>query len=287
MTNRLWLWITVALLAAGMALTALTPMDRASTFAAVSEAWADVFQDAGQGLGRVTRGDTRQEIELGQRIATQVEAGAHMPADLSTYVSAVGQKLVRHARRQDLRWRFRVIDSPAINAFALPGGSVYVYRGLFDKLHDESQLAALLGHEIAHADLYHCIDRFRLNGIAAFSYAQNQEMDADEYGLALALKAGYDPSGATSLMTLLDELHPAPAPRTPRSPLGEVTGATGQALSDFFRSHPRTPERRSRLRAAVEREIRWSRDAGMMCIGEENLRQRKPCPDLAGAGPNH
>lgn len=272
--NRLWLWITAGLLLAGMALTALAPMDRASTFSAVLEAWADVWQDAGQSTGRVLRRSTAAEIALGQRLAAEVERGQHMPADLTAYVSAVGQRLVQGAHRQDLRWRFRVIDSPAVNAFALPGGSVYLYKGLFDRLHDESQLAALLGHEIAHADLYHCADRFSPGGLIAFTYGQQQEFDADARGFALAVEAAYDPAGAASLMALLDEMAPPPSVRAPASPAGELAGAAGQALSDYFRTHPRSAERRSRLRALA---VAAPQDR-TYCTGAVNLRERTPCP---------
>jgi predicted Zn-dependent protease len=275
--NRLWLWGTAALMAAGMGLTALAPMDRAATFTVMAEAWMDVWQDAGQSAGRLTRMSAAREIALGEEFARQVEAGAVMPAEATAYVSAVGRRLVKHAQRQDLRWRFRVIDAPVMNAFALPGGSIYVYRGLLDELRDEAQLAALLGHEIAHADLYHCADRFQPGGLVAMAYSQGQERDADELGFALAVKAGYDPGGAARLMALFLSLTPPPAGLERRSKVGEVAGAAVDALGDYFRSHPRSAERASRLRAL--------RDAAPKggCVGEENLRRRTPCPESAGA----
>lgn len=275
--NRLWFWAIAGLMAAGMGVTALAPMDRAATLSAIAEAWMDVWQDAGQSAGRVMRISTSREIEIGEAMGRRIEAGQRMPAELNAYVSAVGQRLVKHVRRQDLRWRFRVIDAPVVNAFALPGGSVYVYKGLLDELRDESQLAALLGHEMAHADLYHCADRFQPGGLAAIAYSQNQERDADALGFELAVKAGYDAGGAARLMVLLDTLSGSPEVLRQRSPLGEIVGAAGDALGDYFHSHPRSAERASRLRAL--------RDAAPKggCVGEENLRQRTPCPMPAGA----
>lgn len=275
--NRLWFWGIAGLMAAGMGVTALAPMDRAATFTAMSEAWMDVWQDAGQTAGRLTRMPTWREIEIGERLSQEVEAGQTMDAGDNAYVSAIGQRLVKHAKRQDLRWRFRVIDKPVVNAFALPGGSVYVYKGLLDALRDESQLAALLGHEIAHADLYHCADRFQPGGLAAMAYSQNQERDADALGFEVAVKAGYDAGGAVRLMLLIDTLSESSRELRTRSPVGEILGAAGAALGDYFRSHPRSADRASRLRA-----LRDAAPAGG-CMGEENLRRRTPCPMSASA----
>ena len=102
-----------------------------------------------------------EAITLGDRAAplfVRGYGGAVPSPDLQRYVTDLGRALTRAARRDDLPWRFDVVNSPEVVAFALPGGQVIVTRGLLALLHDEAQLAAVLAHEIAHVSAGH-VDR--------------------------------------------------------------------------------------------------------------------------------
>jgi len=98
-----------------------------------------------------------QEIQLGQQMDGEVkrEMGVYDHPELQRYVSEIGMRLARASERPNLPWRFTVVDEPAVNAFALPGGQIYVTRGILAFLHDEEQLAGVLGHEIGHVTARH------------------------------------------------------------------------------------------------------------------------------------
>ena len=157
-----------------------------------------------------------------------------LPSDDPTwtpYVNAVGQSLVPYVRRTGISYQFHVIDSAEVNAFAVPGGQVFVFTGMLRFLKSEAELAAILGHEISHVDLRHCIEKYQyelaarrvgLDGIGqladrarlpiTIAYQKNEEIEADAQGARLSIQAGYDPSVAP---VLFSRIYP-----TPRSPGG-------------------------------------------------------------------
>ena len=89
-----------------------------------------------------------QEVQLGKEMDPQIrqQMGVYQDAELQRYVSEVGLRLARASERPSLPWQFTVVDEPAVNAFALPGGFIYITRGIMAYLHDEEQLAGVLGH---------------------------------------------------------------------------------------------------------------------------------------------
>ncbi|OYW39124.1 MAG: peptidase M48 Ste24p [Hydrogenophilales bacterium 12-61-10] len=99
----------------------------------------------------------QQELQLGAQARQDLlrEYAALTAPALQAYVNAIGQKLAQHSERPDLRWTFTVLDSPDVNAFALPGGSIYLTRGLLAYLNSEAELAGVLGHEIGHVTARH------------------------------------------------------------------------------------------------------------------------------------
>ena len=103
-----------------------------------------------------------QEISLGQQMDAEVrrEMGVYNDPELQRYVEGVGMKLARASQRPELPWHFTVVDEPAVNAFALPGGYIYVTRGILPFLHDEAQLAGVLGHEIGHVTARHSAQQY-------------------------------------------------------------------------------------------------------------------------------
>jgi predicted Zn-dependent protease len=195
----------------------------------------------------------------GTEAARQVEAEIGIVADaaLAAYVDAIGQRLARHAPRQPFDYRFAVVDQEAPNAFALPGGFVYISRGLLALTNSEDELANVLGHEIIHAARRHAAAReqsapagplpvLAFRGIA--SYGRDQEREADRLGQGLAALAGWDPEGMASFLRNLEF--------TDRLRLG------ASRIPSFLDTHPGTVERAAATGSRA-RMIRWERAPGV------------------------
>ena len=103
-----------------------------------------------------------EELAIGQQQDAEIrrEMGVYDDPELQRYVSDIGQELARNSHRPNLPWTFTIVDSPAINAFALPGGYVYLTRGILAYLDDESELAGVLGHEIGHVTARHAAQAY-------------------------------------------------------------------------------------------------------------------------------
>ena len=290
-------FIIAALLAAGAVATSRAPVDRAASFSAVLEMWGDMVRDVDAVPLQMVRAQDETEMELGTSLAARVLPERAALSTETSYVIQVGNAVARGVKRSRIIYHFRVIDSPQVNAFALPGGYIFVYRGLLDTLRDESQLAAILGHEIAHVDQRHCVERFQYElklkemhlpneagaladaarRVSAISYTPSQEYEADAEGQLLAAQAGYDPAGGSNAMaTIIERLEPTVAVRAPGSVVGEAAGAAGRGLSDFFRSHPRTDERLHRLRQVEQRYVALHKGRSY-CRGAKNLVVRVTC----------
>src|SRR5262245_58331006 len=98
-----------------------------------------------------------QEIQLGKESDQQVrqEMGVYNDAELQKYIASIGARLSKQAHRPNLPWTYTVVDASAVNAFALPGGFIYITRGIMPFLRDEAELAGVLGHETGHVDARH------------------------------------------------------------------------------------------------------------------------------------
>ena len=109
-----------------------------------------------------------QEIQLGQQMDGEVrkEMGIYEDAALQRYVEDIGMRLARASDRPNLPWHFTVVDSPAVNAFALPGGYIYLTRGIMPFLDNEAQLAGVLGHEIGHVVARHSAQQIAKSQLA-------------------------------------------------------------------------------------------------------------------------
>ncbi len=103
-----------------------------------------------------------QEIAIGQQSDAEVrrDMGVYDDPELQRYVSDIGDRLAKLSHRPHLPWQFTVVDHPAINAFALPGGYIYITRGILPYLDDEAELAGVLGHEIAHVTARHAAQQY-------------------------------------------------------------------------------------------------------------------------------
>jgi predicted Zn-dependent protease len=193
-----------------------------------------------------------------QRILT-VYGGAYNDPKLEALISRTVDRLVAASERPDLTYRVTLLNSPAINAFALPGGQLYVTRGLIALANDTSELASVLSHEMSHVIARHAAIRedqarqaaivsrvvtdvlsdpetgalaLAKSKIALASFSRSQEFEADALGVGLAARAGYDPYGAVRFLRAMGR----------NAELKARSKPTPQ-LPDFLSSHPATPER--------------------------------------------
>ena len=219
--------------------------------------------------------DEQQEVELGRKSHAQVLRAypAYRDARLQDYVSAIGQKLARQSHRAELAWTFTVVDSAELNAFALPGGYVYVTRGLMACLADEAELAGVLGHEIGHVSARHGVRRQSASkaatvvgtlfgsaidsylgtsntfsrvgsgaaGVFAISYGREQELEADQLGAQYLARTGYDAQAMARAIEVL-QLQDAFARDTGRS-----EGEAASAMPAWLSSHPSNDQRLARI----------------------------------------
>jgi predicted Zn-dependent protease len=250
--------------------------------------WSDTVRDADQVGMRLTRVGDPGEMKIGADLARSMPS--HEDAAATAYVTEVAQSLLPHIRRRGIHYQFHVIESYGINAFALPGGQVFVTASLLDFAESEAEVAAVLGHEISHVDLRHCIERFQYqvalkkvgvpdelgwltetaHRLATMGFSQDQEREADAQGERLTIEAGYDPNAAAALFSRMAIKFGDTSRPPATTPAGEVAGAIGGALGSYFRTHPPSEERAREMRAMA------ARHGGHFYAGKENLRRRIP-----------
>jgi predicted Zn-dependent protease len=263
------------------------------SFASVLEIWGDVLRDADQIGLRMTRVTDAEEMQLGRELAASSPWPPAADASWQAYVQDVGQTLTPLVRRSGVRYEFHVIEWNAPNAFAIAGGQVYISTGMLARLESEAELAAILGHEISHVDLRHCVERYQyalklrklsaapagrmvdmFRTLASAEYAKFQEQEADAQGVRLAVEAGYNPEAAARVFRRLALLARQPAPRAAKSPVAESARAAGDALGDYFRSHPRSADRAARLGEQIRRYQTAGATVNARYEGRENYRRR-------------
>ncbi len=201
-----------------------------------------------------------KEREVGREEAKNIEAtmGIAEHARARAYVRAIGRRLAVHSPRQDVEYTFDVVDTPEPNAFALPGGPVYVSRGLLALANSEDELAGVIGHEIGHIAARHVVQRVSVTAplavvvgipsaivgmvskplgravaapgaLAMASHSRGQEHDADRIGIDLAAASGYDPSALPRILETMER--------------EAALQASERRRSHFFDSHPATEDR--------------------------------------------
>lgn len=208
---------------------------------------------------------TAEEIALGREIAGNLLGAAPLvkDAELQKYVNSVGRWVASQSERPDLPWRFGVIDSESINAFAAPGGYIMITKGLYRKLANEAQLAGVLGHEIGHVVMKHQLkvlqkqqllnmgagflkDKYAKDNqlaskaigtgaeISARSLDKSAEFEADRLGLSYATRSGYEPYGLPEVLQTLGE-----------------TNKNDSSVALLFKTHPHPDERLVALSDAI------------------------------------
>lgn len=183
---------------------------------------------------------TEQEIELGKESDQQISAqmGLYDNKELADYVNQLGQRLAAESERPDLPWTFRVLDDPIVNAFALPGGFIYITRGILSHMNSEAELAGVIGHEIGHVTAKHSVNRLselqlaQLGlGVAAIfkpelyqkygqfagiglqllflKFGRDDEKEADWLGVRYMVREQYNPEYLKNVMATLERVSAA------------------------------------------------------------------------------
>lgn len=177
-----------------------------------------------------------EEIRLGTEVDREflANSGEYADAGLRSYVAELGLRMAAVSERPDLPWTFRVADDEIVNAFALPGGRIYVTRGLLAHLNREAELAGVLGHEIGHVTARHSVNAMSRNlvislgvltglalldadetvqtvagvgmGLLFLKFGRNAERQADQLGVRYAERAGLDPHGVVDALRVLQNV---------------------------------------------------------------------------------
>jgi predicted Zn-dependent protease len=217
----------------------------------------------------------QQEIAEGQKAHPQVleEYGAYDNPRVQAYVDQLGQKLAAQSHRKQLKWTFTVLDSPEINAFALPGGYVYVTRGIMAYMESEADLAGVIGHEIGHVTARHGAARAtrqqtagigvlaatllgavvgvgdlasQLSQTAAAgyiaSYSRDQELQADQLGAEYLARNQYDPNNMVDVIQVLKSQEQFAADTA------KAEGKAAPSGNDWLASHPSNETRLQDIR---------------------------------------
>jgi predicted Zn-dependent protease len=219
---------------------------------------ADTERELGRLPVAATRLSDREEIQIGDAIARFTYRSREGDKEVEPYLNRVGLRVAAHAHRK-LPYRFHYIpSSDFINAFALPGGHVYVGAGLMELMDSEDELAATLGHEIEHIDHYHCAERVQFEArlrhvplgelvqlpiqLFEVGYSKDEELEADREGTRLAVWASYSPLGAIRMFEAFDRIY-RERTAAAHSPQEELSHVAQETLEGYFRSHPLPSER--------------------------------------------
>jgi predicted Zn-dependent protease len=247
---------------------------------------------------------TQQEVQMGQEEAQQVSAQLPMVQDavIQNYVNALGQRIARTTSRNDLNWQFQVVNSSVVNAFALPGGFVYVNRGVLERASNMSEVAGVLGHEIEHVVRRHSVKQMEqaqganvgvgiacaltgicqsgiaqaainVGGTAVFAkFSRTDEVQADEGGFNNVIRAGINPRG---MFTFFQKL------------LAEEQQSGGGNASAWFSDHPGTSDRIADIQKmlnqvpASQLNSLQTNDSGFSTM-KARLNQLGPAPRVQG-----
>jgi predicted Zn-dependent protease len=209
-----------------------------------------------------------QEIQIGKEADVEIrrEMGIYDDKNLQQLVSSIGLGLAKVSERPSLPWQFTVVDQPAINAFALPGGFIYITRGILPFLDDEAELAGVLGHEIGHVTARHSAQQYSRAtgaqlglllgsifvpaarpfgqlaeaglGVLFLKYGREDELQADELGVRYAVQTGWDPAGIAGMLTTLARLD-------------EASGET-KGIPNWLSTHPAPADRVENIQTTVK-----------------------------------
>lgn len=211
---------------------------------------------------------TQQEVEMGQQYSQQINAQLPIVSDpeLNRYINVLGDSIAKLSDERNLDWRFYIVDSREVNAFAVPGGFIYVNRGLIERSQNLSMLAGVLGHEIGHVIERHSVQQMEkmqqanigvtlaciltkvcgnqaagtlinVAGTAVFAkFSRDDEREADRDGIAFVTRAGINPQGIPAMFRVL---------------LAERS-RNASAVDSWFSTHPLEEERIAETEAMIK-----------------------------------
>ena len=227
---------------------------------------------AAAGLAACASVSQEQEVQMGAQYAQQINAQLPIVRDpeVNRYINVLGDSIARVTSRSDLDWQFYIVDDPSVNAFAVPGGFIYMNRGLIERTQTMSEVAGVLGHEIGHVTRRHSIKQMtkqqnanigltlactltnvcnnqaagaaiQLGAGAVFAkYSRQDEAEADAEGVRYVTRAGIDPRGIPSMFRiLLNERETRPS-----------------SVTSFFATHPLEESRINATQAQIDREVK-------------------------------
>ena len=225
------------------------------------------------------------EIQLGKSSDAQIvqQYGVYPDKNLAAYITGIGMKMAKLSHRPNLPYEFKVMDTPVINAFAIPGGDVYITRGILAYLNNEAELAGVMGHEIGHITARHSAEQYseaqlaqlglglgsilsetfqKYAGIAQFGvgmlflkFSRENESQSDELGVQYSTEAGYDATQMANFFHTLDRM----------SPSGSRDG-----LAEWFSTHP-NPEGRAVKVETMAREWRQKEGGKTLVVGRDEF----------------
>jgi len=228
----------------------------------------------------------QQEIAMGREAAQQAaqSIGLYQDDELQSYVSRIGKKLAADSERPNLPWSFQVVDDPSVNAFALPGGFIFVTRGLMTHLSSEAELVSVLGHEIGHVTGRHSVEQMSKAQIAQIGliagmilkpelanygdlaqtglgllflkYGRDDEREADDLGLRYLVDEGYDPREMPLVFETLRRV--------------SEREAQGGRVPGWLSTHPTPEDRIQRIESEV---AKLDRDFSRATVGRERYLQ--------------
>lgn len=289
--------VLVCLLLAAGAAAVMHPTGERVSFDSVLEIWSSVLRDVDHVGLTVTRISTGREMEIGKAIGRRIDAAHQLDGESARarYLAAVGAALVPFTERKGIDYSFTLVVSPEVAAYAIPGGRVYVTTGMLDLAQSEAELAAVLGHEISHIDLRHCVERLQYalaaekvagGDIAAavgvghdllrVGFGKEEELEADVNGVILAAKAGYDPRAAIAIFERFSDLDRAREDGEDQAAtmLGEIADAALRSLEEYAADHPPTASRIAAIRQALDRNAAvWA--GGRFYVGRRNNREQR------------
>jgi len=205
-----------------------------------------------------------EEIQVGREGSRGLESKYRLSTNQSdiALVNNIGNRIVTANNLTEWPWTFKVIDDPTVNAVSLPGGPVYVFRGLLDALgRNESELAGVIAHEIAHIEKRHAAKQYSsqvitmggiqvltggdtrtvvqlANMLLQLEYSRGDEYDADTTGIGYMYRAGFDPWGLVRVFEKLQRLN---------------NEGQGNVVTNVLRTHPLTRDRIERAKREIER----------------------------------
>ena len=217
-----------------------------------------------------------QEIKLGNRYHKEItkQYPLYDNPKLQSYINDIGQRLAAKSHRRHLDFKFYLVDSPQVNAFAIPGGHVYITRGIMAYMQDEAQLAGVIGHEIGHVTARHGVRQnaqsqlagilstavaigtgngdaaklsSSLSGALVRGYGRNHELESDRLGAEYLAKSGYDPRKMIEVVGILKDQELASRERA----LAE--GRQPRSYHGLFATHPRNDTRLRKVVIAADK----------------------------------